>query len=161
MSGTPEKSRAAYAVHVDREPQDLLNIGQQCSEKTCNLIDFLPIKCNLCSAPFCQDHHRPEAHQCAKYNPLEADRRAIECPLCKTLIAIPPGEDPNIKIGHHVDTECKVMHGKDAKKSSTPVCARARCEKRLWQPIQCEVGPLRSTNFFLRVVTHSILTEMS
>lgn len=157
MSKTPEESRAAFAVHVNREPQEVLSIGQQCSAPTCHLIDFLPIKCHLCSEPFCQDHHRPESHQCSKWNPLEADRRAMECPLCKTLIAIPPGEDPNIKIGRHVDNECEVMNGKEAKKSLTPICARPRCDKRLWQPIQCDVRSLLDAACIVHVCSSTSL----
>ena len=64
-------------------------------------------------------------------------------PLCSKLISVPPGEDPNIRIGRHVDEECSVTTGKaPSKASSTPVCGHKRCGKRLWQPISCEVSVL-------------------
>ncbi|KAH8114736.1 hypothetical protein DFH11DRAFT_1688819 [Phellopilus nigrolimitatus] len=139
MSNNPAESRAAFAVLQERDGgQDILDIGEQCSARTCGLVDFLPFKCDHCKERFCQEHYRPEYHECAKWDKNAEDRRAIECPFCSTLIAIPPGEDPNIRVGRHIDEECVVMTGKAVKKSSTPVCSRIRCEKRLWQPIECE-----------------------
>ncbi|EJC97828.1 uncharacterized protein FOMMEDRAFT_23887 [Fomitiporia mediterranea MF3/22] len=139
MAGTPSDSRAAFAVAPDRPDGELLNIGQQCSavQQKCTVVDYLPFVCDHCNKRFCQDHRLPESHSCEKWDANAADRRALECPLCSELIAIPPGEDPNIKLGRHVDEECVVMTGKAAKKSTTPSCAKARCGKPLWQPITC------------------------
>lgn len=46
---------------------DLGGIGQHCSLSTCNRLDFLPIKCDLCSRVFCKDHFSVTAHNCEKY----------------------------------------------------------------------------------------------
>lgn len=80
-SDLPE-SRAAFAVHKDREgSQNMLSVGKQCSEASCHLVDFLPTKCDHCHEAFCQDHYRPDTHNCKKWDRNAADRRAIECML--------------------------------------------------------------------------------
>ena len=48
--------------------KDLDSIGQHCSFRTCNRLDFLPIKCDLCFLNFCRDHSSLTAHLCSKYN---------------------------------------------------------------------------------------------
>ncbi|KAL5501783.1 hypothetical protein ACEPAH_9043 [Sanghuangporus vaninii] len=133
-------SRAAFAIAPERQDGEILSVGQQCSavQQKCTVVDYLPFSCDHCKKRFCQDHRTPESHSCEKWDASAADRRALECPLCSELIAIPPGEDPNIKLGRHVDESCVVMTGKAAKKSTTPTCARARCGKPLWQPITCD-----------------------
>ena len=166
MSNNASDSRAAtYAVAPGSQDGELLNIGQQCSatEQKCTVVDYLPYVCDHCKKRFCSDHRMPEAHSCEKWDQSMADRRALECelfvsflvafkkarilmeiigPLCSELIAIPPGEDPNLRLGRHVDRDCVVMHGKTAKQSTTPTCSRARCGKPLWQPITCDVRVL-------------------
>ncbi|EKM51865.1 uncharacterized protein PHACADRAFT_102735 [Phanerochaete carnosa HHB-10118-sp] len=116
---------------------DLLAVGQQCSAQLCNLVDFLPFKCQHCSHPFCAEHYLPNQHKCEKYDESKHDRVAPSCPLCNTPVAIPPGQDPNIRMERHINTECSVMTGKSAK-SRTPHCARAKCGKVLFQPIRCD-----------------------
>lgn len=119
----------------------LLAIGKQCSAQTCMLIDFLPIKCQHCSHAFCYDHFLPEAHQCDKFDAHQHNRVAPPCPFCNTPIAIPPGQDPNIKMEAHFDTECIVLTGQ-ARKRAHPTCARAKCGKVLYAPIRCDVSIL-------------------
>lgn len=46
------------------EVQDL---GTHCSFGQCGRLDFLPIKCDLCSLPFCREHSSYAGHQCANY----------------------------------------------------------------------------------------------
>lgn len=41
-----------------------LLIGQHCAVDHCNQIDFLPFKCDGCSAIFCLEHRSTEAHGC-------------------------------------------------------------------------------------------------
>jgi hypothetical protein len=80
MSNSPSNSQTAFAVKPDRsDKQDLLDIGQRCSLSTCNLVDFLPIKCLHCKAPYCQEHFQPDKHTCEKWDARAADRRALEC----------------------------------------------------------------------------------
>ncbi|KAI5117443.1 hypothetical protein M0805_005822 [Coniferiporia weirii] len=140
MSFTPEESRAAFAVpqEHDAAAQDILSVGKQCAARSCGVVDFLPTKCNHCSDFFCTDHQRPESHDCAKWDPSAADRRAHACPVCSSLIAIPPGEDPNVRMERHINSECVVVTGAAVGKTSAPVCSQNRCGKLLWQPIDCE-----------------------
>ena len=63
-------------------------------------------------------------------------------PLCNTPVAIPPGEDPNIRMERHISMECSVMTGKSGKTRSQPVCARGKCGKVLYAPITCNVCPV-------------------
>ncbi|XP_065186322.1 AN1-type zinc finger protein 1-like isoform X2 [Sycon ciliatum] len=41
-----------------------LNIGQQCFERTCHQLDFLPITCPGCQQVFCRQHSQPSSHDC-------------------------------------------------------------------------------------------------
>ena len=38
--------------------------GEHCSYVTCGRLSFLPIRCILCSAIFCEEHASPEHHMC-------------------------------------------------------------------------------------------------
>ncbi|KZT65799.1 hypothetical protein DAEQUDRAFT_730966 [Daedalea quercina L-15889] len=115
----------------------LLAVGQQCSHSSCMLVDFLPIKCQHCSHAFCSEHFLPKTHKCDKFDAYQHDRVAPPCPFCRIPIAIPPGQDPNIRMEVHFNTECSVITGK-ARKSSRPTCARAKCGKVLYAPIRCD-----------------------
>ncbi|KZV73757.1 hypothetical protein PENSPDRAFT_742281 [Peniophora sp. CONT] len=120
---------------AERE-QSLLAIGHQCSHVSCNLVDFLPFKCQHCSESFCGEHFKPDQHSCAKYDEFSHNRVAPDCPLCNEPVAIPPGEDPNIRMERHLHTECSVITGKA--KSKTPRCASGKCNKVLYAPIHCD-----------------------
>lgn len=43
-----------------------LDIGKHCSVAACNLLDFLPVKCDKCQFFFCKEHHFYEYHNCLK-----------------------------------------------------------------------------------------------
>ena len=103
------------------------------------LVDFLPIKCQHCTHAFCSDHFLPEAHKCDKFDAHLHNRVAPPCPFCSTPIAIPPGQDPNIKMEAHFNTDCVVLTGQ-ARKSAHPTCSRAKCGKVLYAPIRCDVS---------------------
>ncbi|KDQ62328.1 hypothetical protein JAAARDRAFT_30226 [Jaapia argillacea MUCL 33604] len=116
----------------------LLSIGTRCSDSRCGLVDFLPFKCQHCSQSYCQEHYLPDKHSCEKYDEAKVNRVAPSCPLCNTPVAIPPGQDPNIRMEKHINTECSVMTGKSGKTKSSPTCDRARCGKILFAPIRCD-----------------------
>ncbi|EMD39876.1 hypothetical protein CERSUDRAFT_45349 [Gelatoporia subvermispora B] len=120
----------------ERDAQ-LLGIGKQCSDPTCMLIDFLPFKCQHCDQSFCGNHFTPESHKCEKYDATKHNRVAPSCPLCNEPVAIPPGQDPNVRMDTHITSECSVMTGK-TKKSSGPKCAKPKCGKVLFAPIRCD-----------------------
>ncbi|OBZ71591.1 AN1-type zinc finger protein 2A [Grifola frondosa] len=121
----------------ERDTQ-LLAIGKQCSAPLCLVVDFLPFKCQHCEHSFCGDHFLPDAHKCDKYDAAKHNRVAPSCPLCNTPVAIPPGQDPNVRMEHHINSECSVMTGRSGKVRSVPVCARAKCGKALYAPISCD-----------------------
>ncbi|KAI8994144.1 hypothetical protein BD414DRAFT_481542 [Trametes punicea] len=116
----------------------LLEIGKQCSAPSCLVVDFLPFKCQHCAHAYCRDHFLPVDHRCEKYDPAKHDRVAPSCPLCNTPVAIPPGQDPNVRMEEHINTQCTVMTGKSGRPRSTPTCARPKCGKVLFSPIRCE-----------------------
>ncbi|KAG1715733.1 hypothetical protein ID866_1449 [Astraeus odoratus] len=123
--------------NTERDAQ-LLAVGRQCSAASCFLVDFLPFKCEHCSESFCAEHFTVAAHKCPKYDERKHDRVAPSCPLCNTPVAIPPGEDPNIRMERHISSECNVMTGRSGRHKSTPVCARGKCGKVLFAPINCD-----------------------
>ncbi|KAI0036440.1 hypothetical protein K488DRAFT_41129 [Vararia minispora EC-137] len=127
---------SASSTPIERD-RHMLAIGHQCSQSTCNLVDFLPFKCQHCSLQFCGEHFLPQRHSCPKYDEFQHNRVAPDCPLCGEPVAIPPGEDPNIRMERHLSQECTVMTGK-TKQSKTPRCARAMCNKVLYAPIKCD-----------------------
>ena len=143
----------------------LLDIGKQCSDPTCLLVDFLPFKCQHCAQPFCGEHFLPTTHHCSEYDEAKHDRVAPSCeptiyvfsgfrsctnvgPLCNTPVAIPPGQDPNIRMERHINTECSVITGRSGNAKSTPHCARQKCHKVLFSPIRCDVS------YFVFYVAH-------
>lgn len=140
----------------ERDTQ-LLAVGTQCGHVSCNLVDFLPFKCQHCRESFCQDHFLWNAHSCPKYDESKHNRVAPDCegsyskpgsdqannsratgPLCNTPVAIPVGQDPNVRMEQHFERECSVMTGRRAK-GTVPICARGRCGKALYAPIACTV----------------------
>ncbi|KAF9029845.1 hypothetical protein BDZ89DRAFT_950249 [Hymenopellis radicata] len=117
--------------------EQLLSVGQQCSHPSCLLVDFLPFKCQHCAEAFCQEHFLAKDHSCPSYDETKHNRIAPHCPLCNEPVAIPPGQDPNIRMDTHLTKECTVMTGR-AKQKSKPVCQSARCGKVLYSPIRCD-----------------------
>ena len=57
----------------------LLAVGDQCSAQYCNLIDFLPFKCQHCEHKFCGEHYLPTSHNCEKYDERKHNRVAPSC----------------------------------------------------------------------------------
>ncbi|KAF9241110.1 hypothetical protein BU15DRAFT_87346 [Melanogaster broomeanus] len=127
---------SATNANTEHDAQ-LLDIGHQCSESSCLLVDFLPLKCQHCSQSFCGEHYLVTAHACPKYDERIHNRVAPSCPLCNSPVAIPQGEDPNIRMEKHISTECSVMTGRSSRSRTQPVCARGKCGKVLYAPISC------------------------
>ncbi|KAJ3881696.1 hypothetical protein F5051DRAFT_396271 [Lentinula edodes] len=130
-------SSSTRATHKPEQDGPLLAIGKQCSHPTCHLVDFLPFKCQHCQESFCQDHYKVAEHSCPNYDESKHNRIAPNCPLCNEPVAIRPGTDPNVRMEAHFATECSVMTGHVAKKS-TPICAQRKCGKVLFAPIHCD-----------------------
>ncbi|KAH8832994.1 hypothetical protein DL96DRAFT_1458035 [Flagelloscypha sp. PMI_526] len=118
------------------KPSHLLNVGTACSLNSCHLVDFLPFKCQHCTSLYCAEHFHPVKHDCTRFNPLTDDRIAPNCPACNEPVAIPPDEDPNLRMDSHL-ADCSVITGKVTKKPTRPTCAKKRCTKSLISPIFC------------------------
>ena len=58
---------------------ELLSVGQQCSASLCNLVDFLPFKCQHCNHPYCAEHFLPDKHKCEHYDESKYNRIAPPC----------------------------------------------------------------------------------
>ena len=79
---------------------ELPDLGHHCTLSSCQTLDFLPIKCDLCCLKFCKEHFTYDSHNCTKYSELskiEASCNLSPIPLyvcsfetCKTkeLISI-------------------------------------------------------------------------
>lgn len=143
----------------------LLAVGQTCSHPACDLVDFLPFKCQHCSQPFCSDHYKPESgHTCANFDPTKYNRVAPECPFCQKPVAFGPGVDPNVAMETHFETKCEVASGggtKQTKGSSAPRCARGKCNKVLIAPIRCPVSISRLIPPCSRVLTKCFRPALS
>ncbi|KAG0691897.1 hypothetical protein DFH29DRAFT_818678 [Suillus ampliporus] len=116
----------------------LLGLGTPCSYPHCSLLDFLPFKCPHCpgSPAFCAEHFHPH---CTTAH-ANLDRVAPNCPLCSVPVAIPPGEDPNVRMERHISRFCEAMNasGRQQGKSGSKICARGKCGKVLFAPIGCD-----------------------
>ncbi|KAG1751111.1 hypothetical protein EDB19DRAFT_2035953 [Suillus lakei] len=121
----------------ERETQ-LLGLGTPCSYPHCSLLDFLPFKCPHCpgSPAFCAEHFHPHCTTAHAH----LDRVAPNCPLCSVPVAIPPGEDPNVRMERHISRFCEVTNtsGTQQGKGGSKICARGKCGKILFAPIGCD-----------------------
>ncbi|KAG1822708.1 uncharacterized protein BJ212DRAFT_1263726 [Suillus subaureus] len=116
----------------------LLGLGTPCSYPHCSLLDFLPFKCPHCpgTPAFCSEHFHPHCTTAHAH----LDRVAPNCPLCSVPVAIPPGEDPNVRMERHISRFCEVMNasGRQQGKGGSKICARGKCGKVLFAPIGCD-----------------------
>lgn len=80
----------------------------------------------------------PVSHLSDTHFYLRADGTYIRLgPICSTPVAIPQGQDPNVRMTHHIEREC----GKRPEDiSKVPRCASGRCTKVLYAPIKCDVS---------------------
>jgi len=78
------------------------DLGIHCSYSLCQQLDFLPYPCDRCKKIFCNDHGKPEAHNCT----VLIDRVIPSCPICQQVIYVKPGQDPNTVVTRHIDAGC-------------------------------------------------------
>ncbi|XP_037710344.1 AN1-type zinc finger protein 2A [Drosophila subpulchrella] len=117
------------------------HLGQHCSEQTCNRLDFLPVKCDSCDKVFCASHYNYDRHNCPA-----AHRKNVQvpiCPLCREPVPTPPGVEPDITVGQHIDQQCK----SESKKIYTNRCHAKGCKRKELIPVTCSQCHL---NFCLR-----------
>ncbi|XP_073820934.1 AN1-type zinc finger protein 2A [Musca autumnalis] len=106
------------------------HLGQHCSEKSCNRLDFLPVKCDACKNVFCSSHFNYDHHNC-KHG--RKDHQVPLCPLCGEPVPTAPGVEPDLTVGQHIDKQCK----SDSRKIFTNRCSYKSCKRKELIPVNC------------------------
>jgi len=109
---------------------ELPHIGDQCSEKACRQLDFLPVKCDGCKKSFCGQHWTYEGHTCP--SPRLKDVQVPVCPMCDKPVPSKPGSPPDEAVSRHLDRDCRV----DQKKN--PRCSKVKCKTRELIRVDCD-----------------------
>ncbi|XP_039495341.2 AN1-type zinc finger protein 2A [Drosophila santomea] len=117
------------------------HLGQHCSEATCNRLDFLPVKCDSCDKVFCASHYSYDRHSCP--GAYKKNVQVPVCPLCREPVPTPPGVEPDVTVGQHIDQQCK----SESKKIYTNRCNAKGCKRKELIPVTCSQCRL---NFCLR-----------
>lgn len=121
------------------------NLGDHCCEKTCNRLDFLPLKCDACETIFCTDHISYLGHSCP--SAYKKDVQVPVCPLCNVPIPLKRGEPPDFAVGMHIDNDCQSDYGKSRKKIFTNRCSHKGCKIKEIVRVDCSEC---SKNFCLK-----------
>ncbi|VDK84457.1 unnamed protein product [Onchocerca ochengi] len=110
--------------------------GRHCNFDGCNLLDFLPIRCDACKKDFCGSHYSYESHCC--HSSYKKDMQVPVCPLCSKPIPIARGEPPDKRVSDHIDSNCKSNPAIALKgKIYTYHCSQRNCKKRELVSIKC------------------------
>ncbi|XP_028455349.1 AN1-type zinc finger protein 2A isoform X2 [Perca flavescens] len=112
------------------------DLGEHCSEKSCKRLDFLPMKCDACQEIFCKDHITYATHKCM--SSYKKDIQVPVCPLCNIPIPIKRGEMPDIKVGEHIDRDCKSDPAQRKRKIFTNKCSKGGCKQKEMMRVTCE-----------------------
>ncbi|XP_026215217.1 AN1-type zinc finger protein 2A [Anabas testudineus] len=112
------------------------DLGEHCSEKTCKRLDFLPMRCDACQEVFCKDHITYANHKCT--SSYKKDVQVPVCPLCNTPIPIKRGEMPDIKVGEHIDRDCKSDPAHRKRKIFTNKCSKGGCKQKEMMRVTCD-----------------------
>ncbi|XP_051994383.1 AN1-type zinc finger protein 2A-like isoform X1 [Xyrauchen texanus] len=111
-------------------------LGEHCSEKSCKRLDFLPMRCDACEDIFCKDHITYANHKCT--SSYKKDVQVPVCPLCNTPIPIKRGEMPDIKVGEHIDRDCKSDPAQRKRKIFTNKCSKGGCKQKEMIRVTCD-----------------------
>jgi len=90
------------------------HLGRQCSEESCQQLDFLPFKCEQCEKYYCLNH-KDEHSVCLNGKPylspasLAAQKTTLPmCPLCQKAVPLTESyPDANSAINRHIERGCK------------------------------------------------------
>ncbi|XP_074105403.1 AN1-type zinc finger protein 2A isoform X3 [Cotesia typhae] len=115
---------------------ELPHIGKHCSEKTCNRLDFLPMKCDACEESFCSDHITYLSHSCP--SAYKKDVQVPVCPLCHVPIPIKRGDTPDIAVGLHIDNQCESDLSNAKKKVFVNKCSSKGCKIKEIIRVDCK-----------------------
>ncbi|CAF3432420.1 unnamed protein product [Rotaria sp. Silwood1] len=114
------------------------HLGQHCSVKTCNRLDFLPMKCDSCAAVLCKDHIKYDEHQCPS-----SHRKNIQVPICPLCNQAVPFEyrdqSPDRVVSAHIDRDCKSDPAlKKRRKVYSNKCSFTSCKQREAIQVKCD-----------------------
>ncbi|XP_048589437.1 AN1-type zinc finger protein 2A isoform X2 [Nematostella vectensis] len=112
------------------------HLGKQCALTTCKQLDFLPFKCDACSRIFCKDHYTYREHNCE--NAFKKDNQVPVCPLCNKPVPVPRGQQPDIKVGEHIDNDCQSDPAIQKRKAYTNKCSVKGCKQKELIKVRCE-----------------------
>eukprot|EP00794_Sanderia_malayensis_P006977 gene6977-7762_t len=124
---------------------ELPGLGEHCSLRECNQLDFLPFNCDSCQKIFCKDHVHYDKHNCTES--YKKDVRVPVCPLCNQPVSFKPGEIPDRRVNDHIENDCKSDLALAKRKTYTNKCTVKGCKQRELVPVSC--GKCRK-NFCLR-----------
>lgn len=108
-------------------------MGKHCSQKYCNKLDFLPMKCDACGEIFCSEHFSYQTHSCP--SAYKKDVQVPICPLCGEPVPTARDVSPDVTVGAHIDQFCK----SEKKKIYTNRCSFKTCKKKELVPFSCTV----------------------
>lgn len=111
------------------------NLGEHCSEKTCNRLDFLPLKCDACKTIFCKDHVSYAEHSCP--SAYKKDVQVPVCPLCNAPVPSKRGDPPDVAVGQHIDNDCKSDYGMNRRKVFANKCSTKGCKIKEIVRVNC------------------------
>ncbi|WKY09024.1 hypothetical protein Q1695_001853 [Nippostrongylus brasiliensis] len=111
---------------------ELPNLGRHCDAELCNLLDFLPVRCDACSGTFCLSHFTYESHNCK--NVYKKDVQVPICPLCDKPVPTPKGVSPDVQVNEHILNNCA---SNQKKKIFSNKCSVQGCKKKELVPITC------------------------
>ncbi|GAA6109178.1 AN1-type zinc finger protein 2A isoform X2 [Tachysurus ichikawai] len=112
------------------------DLGEHCSDKSCKRLDFLPMRCDACEEIFCKDHITYASHKCT--SSYKKDVQVPVCPLCNIPISIKRGEMPDIKVGEHIDRDCKSDPAQRKRKIFTNKCSKGGCKQKEMIRVTCD-----------------------
>lgn len=112
-------------------------LGDHCSDRSCNRLDFLPMKCDACSNIYCNDHFQYNKHSCN--NAYQKDVQVPVCPLCNKPVPSKRGEQPDIAVGQHIDRDCQADPAIAKRKIYTNKCCVKGCKQKEVIQLTCDV----------------------
>ncbi|XP_015177933.1 PREDICTED: AN1-type zinc finger protein 2A-like [Polistes dominula] len=111
------------------------NLGEHCSEQTCNRLDFLPLKCDACEAIFCTDHISYINHSCP--SAYKKDIQVPVCPLCNNPVPQKRGDPPDLAVSMHIDSDCQSDVRNDRRKIFSNKCSSKGCKVKEIVQVKC------------------------
>jgi len=111
---------------------ELPDLGQNCQVKTCNQLDFLPVKCDACSCKFCNAHWTYDAHECPQRHTKNV--QVPVCPLCDKPVPTAKGTSPDATVSAHLDRDCR----ESAKRKIKNRCSVRKCKQTEFIKVECD-----------------------